>query len=82
MQSWPPHLILTSGKNTKIYSSLQGERSGQWRIASAAHAVVLSMWQEVHGFGILYLSVMAGGMKANVCALTNTPGIVTSIFGM
>ena len=33
-------------------------------MASAAHAVFLSMWQEVHGFGILYLSVMAGAMKS------------------
>jgi len=34
------------------------------------------------GLGILYLSVIAGVMNANVCALTKTPGIVTSIFGM
>jgi hypothetical protein len=40
------------------------------------------MWQEVHGFGILYFSVMLGAMNANVCALTNTPGISASIFGM
>jgi hypothetical protein len=51
-------------------------------MASAAHAVFLSMWQDVHGFGILYLSVMAGAIKAKVCALTKTPDIVTSIFGM
>src|SRR5713226_140654 len=36
------------------YSARHGERSGQCRIASAAHAVVLSVWQDVHGFGILY----------------------------
>ena len=64
------------------YSARHAERSGQCRIASAAQAVVLSAWQDVHGFGILYLSVIAGVMKANVWALTKTPGIVTSIFGM
>ena len=51
-------------------------------MASSAHWVDLSVWQDVHGFGILYWSVFAGGMKANVWARTNTPGIVTSIFGM
>src|SRR6266404_3696141 len=45
-------------------------------------SVVLSLWHDVHGLGILYLSVIAGVMNANVCALTKTPGIVTSIFGM
>ena len=60
----------------------QGERSGHWRIASVAQAVALSVWQLVQGLGILYLSVIAGVMKSNVCALTNTPGIVTSILGM
>jgi hypothetical protein len=38
------------------------------------------MWQDVHGLGILYLSVMAGVMNANVCALTKVPGMVTSIY--
>ena len=65
-----------------FYSMRQGDSSVQWRMASAAQAVFLSMWQDVHGFGILYLSVIAGVMKANVWALTKTPGIVTSIFGM
>ena len=64
------------------YSARQGERSGQWRMASAAQVVVLSEWQDVHGLGILYLSVIAGVMNAKVCARTKTPGIVTSIFGM
>lgn len=59
-----------------------GERSGHFFSASAAHAVVLSVWQAVHGLGILYLSVIAGVMKSNVCALTKTPGMVTWIFGM
>ena len=43
-----------------------GERSGQRRKASAAQAVDLSAWHDVQGFGILYLSVIAGVMKANV----------------
>jgi hypothetical protein len=60
----------------------QGERSGQCRKASAAQAVVLSAWHVVQGFGILYLSVIAGVMKANVCARTFTSAIVVSIFGM
>jgi hypothetical protein len=60
----------------------QGERSGQWRSASVAHAVVLSVWQEVHGFEILYLSVMAGVMNRNVCACTFTFAIVVSMAGM
>lgn len=51
-------------------------------MASAAHAVFLSEWQDVQAFGILYLSVMAGVMNENVCARTNTPGISASIFGM
>ena len=38
----------------------QGERSGQFRIAFVAHAVFLSAWQEVHGFGTWYLSVVDG----------------------
>src|SRR5258708_38693988 len=59
-----------------------GERSGHWRSASVAQAVVLSVWQLVQGLRILYLSVIEGVMKSNVWALTNTPGIVASIFGM
>ena len=51
-------------------------------MASAAQAVVLSVWHNVHGLGILYLSVIAGVMNANVCARTLTFAIVTSIFGM
>ena len=35
-----------------------------------AQAVVLSVWQEVQGFGILYFSVIAGVMNANVCPCT------------
>src|SRR5579863_1768304 len=60
----------------------QGERSGHWRIASVAQAVVLSVWQLVQGLGILYLSVIAGVMKSKVWARTNVPGMVTSILGM
>jgi len=60
----------------------QGELSGQWLIASLAQPVDLSAWQVVQGLGILYLSVIAGVMKSNVCALMKTLGISASIFGM
>ena len=64
------------------YSKRQGERSGQCRSASVAQAVVFSVWHEVHGLGILYLSVIAGVMNAKVCARTLTSAIVVSICGM
>ena len=45
--------------------------------------MVLSAWQEVHGFGILYLLVIAGEMNWNVWERTNEPGTPSlSIFGM
>ena len=47
-----------------------------------AHAVVLSVWQEMQGFGILYFSVIAGVMNANVCACTLIFAIVVSIAGI
>ena len=65
-----------------FYSIRHGDASVQCRMASAVHAVVLSMWQDVHGFGILYFSVMAGVMKAKVCARTKTPGISASTLGI
>ena len=64
------------------YSIRHGERSGQCRITSVAHAVVLSAWHDVQGFGILYLSVIAGVMNANVCDRTFTSAISVAIFGM
>jgi hypothetical protein len=64
------------------YSVRQGERSGQCRNASVAQAVVLSVWHVVQGFGILYSSVIAGVMNANVCARTFTSEMVVSIFGI
>ena len=60
----------------------QGERSGQRRITSVAQAVDLSVWHDVQGLGILYLSVTAGVMNAKVCARTFTSAMVVSIFGM
>ena len=66
----------------EFYSNRQGERSGQRFISFVAHAVVLSIWHDVQGFGILYLSVMAGAINENVCARTKTPGISASILGM
>ena len=48
-----------------------------------AQAVDLSAWQDVQGLGILYLSVMDGGMNLKVWARTNAPGTPSvSIFGM
>ena len=49
---------------------------------SVAHAVLLSVWHEVQGFGILYLSVIAGVMNAKVCPCTFTSAMVVSIFGI
>ena len=40
------------------------------------------MWQVLHGFGILYWSVIAGVMNLNVWLRTLTSAIVCSIFGM
>ena len=58
------------------------ERSGQRRNSSVAQAVVLSAWHVVQGLGILYLSVIAGVIKANVCERTLTSAMVVAIFGM
>jgi hypothetical protein len=58
------------------------ERSGQRRNSSVAHAVVLSAWHVVQGLGILYLSLIAGVMKANVCERTFTSAMVVAIFGI
>lgn len=51
-------------------------------MASVAQAVVLSEWHVVQGLGILYLSVMAGVMKAKVWERTFTSAMVVAIFGM
>lgn len=45
-----------------------------------AHDVDLSVWHEVYGLGILYLSVIAGVMNPNVGARTFTSAMVGSIF--
>jgi len=37
----------------RLYRIFHGDHSGQWLIASSAHAVDFSAWQVVHGFGIL-----------------------------
>jgi hypothetical protein len=39
-----------------------------------AQSVDLSVWQDVQGLGILYLSVIAGEVNLKVCELTNVPG--------
>src|SRR6185437_4795131 len=59
---------LTRQRNGRFYSRRHGERSGHLLISFVAHAVDLSLWHDVHGFGILYLSVIAGVMNRNVCA--------------
>ena len=51
-------------------------------IASRAHAVVLSWWQVVHGFGILYASVIDGVMNLNVWLRTLTSPNSCAIAGM
>ena len=50
------------------FPGIQLENSGHLLIASFAQAVFLSLWHDVHGFGIAYLSVISGEMKRNVCA--------------
>ena len=48
-----------------------------------AQSVDLSVWQDVQGLEILYLSVIDGEMNLKVCELTNAPGTPwVSIFGM
>ncbi len=52
-------------------------------ISFVAQSVDLSVWQEVQGLGILYLSVIAGETNLKVCELTKVPGTPwLSIFGM
>ena len=57
-----------SDENTPAYLIRHDEISDQWLIAFSAHAVDLSVWHEVHGLAILYLSVIAGEMNRKVWA--------------
>jgi hypothetical protein len=59
-----------------------GDRSGHCRNASMAQAVLLSARHVVQGFGILYLSVIAGVINANVWESTFTSAMVLSIVGI
>jgi hypothetical protein len=68
LRAYPKETIGSVTEAKYFYSSRQGDRSFQWRIASVAQAVLLSEWQEVHGLGILYLSVITGLMNLKVCA--------------
>lgn len=52
----------------------QGDTLAQLLNASPAHAVDLSVWHEVHGFGILKSSVIFGVMNAKVWLRTLTAG--------
>src|SRR5439155_4458236 len=64
------------------YSIRQRETFVQPRRASRAQEVLLSAWQPVQGFGILYSSVIVGVMNAKVWLRTFTSAIVCSIFGI
>jgi hypothetical protein len=58
----------------------QGERSGRCRITFIGQDVDLSARHDVHGFGILYSSVICGVMNANVSARTDSSDLTgTSI---
>ena len=60
-----------------------GEVVFQVTSSFVAQSVDLSVWQDVQGLGILYLSVMAGEMNLKVCELTKVPGTPwVSIFGI
>ena len=60
-----------------------GEVVFQLSSSLVAQPVDLSVWHDVHGFGILYLSVIAGVMNWKVWERTNEPGTPSvSIFGM
>jgi hypothetical protein len=50
--------------------------------ASVAHAAFLSVWHELHEFGIFRRSASAGEMNLNVWLRTFTSAIVCSILGM
>jgi hypothetical protein len=82
MRSNGKKLLKRPGRGIYRHSIRHAERSGQRCKTSAAHAVVLSVWQDVQEFGILYLSVIAGVVKANVWARTFTSASLVSIFGM
>jgi hypothetical protein len=61
----------------------QGDVVFQVVSSFVAQSVDLSVWQDVQGLGILYLSVIAGEMNLKVCELTKAPGTPwVSIFGM
>src|SRR3954470_14154310 len=64
------------------YSTRQGERSGQWRIASLAHSGVLSVWQVLQAFGTLSCVVIDGGTNRKVCERTLMSAICVATFGM
>ena len=65
-----------------LAATRQCDTSGHFLSSSFAHAVVLPVWQEVQGLGILNRSVIAGVMNLKVWLRTLTLAIVCSIFGM
>lgn len=60
--------IVQLDKATLNHFTRHGGSPFHFAIASSAQAVVLSRWQEVHGFGMPYFSVISGEMNRNVCA--------------
>lgn len=64
------------------HSTRQGETFVHCRIASSAHALLFPVWQDVHGFGTPYRSVMTGDTNRNVWLRTLTEAIVWAICGM
>lgn len=59
-----------------------GETFDHWFSASVAQVVLLSLWQEVQGFGMPYFSVIEGEMKSNVWLRTLTSAMVVAISGI
>jgi hypothetical protein len=54
--------------------TLHGDVVFQVLNSFVAQSVDLSVWQDVQGLGILYLSVIDGEMNLKVCELTKVPG--------
>jgi hypothetical protein len=61
-----PCLHAAASSDCALYSTRQGDTFVQDFNVSLAHAVVLSRWQSVHGFGTFSWSVVVGVMNANV----------------
>jgi hypothetical protein len=81
VSGYNPYLMLS--RQLTYCPTLHGEVVFHVIISFVAQSVDLPAWHDVHAFGILYLSVIAGVMNLKVCELTNVPGTPSvSIFGM